>query len=186
MDEKIPKALGPSSKSSKSLPPKKAAAAAGNLIPDLSNLTPEQLAFFRFLTANQQQQQAAAAQAQLVQQQQQQPSALPNPLLPNYFQSPIIPSIPNQQQQQINPYQLNSSPIVYDTVTTIVETKTLRILFGAKPTQTTLFSTRVVPTKVTSYVTAPQATAAIIPPQQQQQPVPYFQAGAYPLAAFVG
>jgi hypothetical protein len=156
MDEKYPRALPTPTKSTKTLVPKGRAAAEAGL-PDFSNLTSEQLAFLRYFSG-------VGGQAQHPQQGL--PMQNPNP----FFPSPHLPSLQPQ-------FQLTSSPVVIDTVTTIVETKTLRIQFGSKPTQTTLYSTRVVPTKVTSYLTASlPATAAI---------QNFFPQAPYPLA-FLG
>jgi len=89
----------------------------------------------------------------------------------NFFPPPLVPSQPQ--------YEVTSSPVIVDTTTTIVESKTLRILFGAKPTQTTLYSTRVVPTRVTTYVTTsiPVKSTAAIPNFFQQAPFPLAYVG---------
>ena len=145
MDEKYPKPA-PAAPKKTVIPKARAATEAG--IPDLSNLTSEQLAFLRYFSGVNGQAQHGL------------PMQNPNPYYP----------LPTLQPQF--PIQLASSPVVYDTVTTIVETKTLRLQFGAKPTQTTLYSTRIVPTKVTSYVTASVPATAAIPNFFPQAPYP--------------
>ncbi|XP_046665846.1 uncharacterized protein LOC124357826 [Homalodisca vitripennis] len=86
-------------------------------------------------------------------------STLPmqQPLLPQ--QQPLNPLL--QQQPQINPllpqqpqFAVTSTPVVTQTVVTETDSKVLKLTFGAKTAYTTLFSTRVVPTQLTTYLTA--------------------------------
>lgn len=86
-------------------------------------------------------------------------SALPlPPPIPQF--NPLFP----QQQQQ--PIQIQSTPVVTNTVVTQTNSKVLKLTFGAKTAYTTLFSTQVVPTLLTTYITnsvAVQPTAAAFP-----------------------
>ncbi|KAB0798877.1 hypothetical protein PPYR_06757 [Photinus pyralis] len=97
--------------------------------------------------------------------------------------SPGIPSIPNlpiapigglfQQPQQ---FAVTSSPVVQTTVVTETESKILKLTFGAKTLYTTILSTTVVPTVLTTYMTASvpvQPTAAF--PGYFPAPYPPFQ-----------
>lgn len=68
---------------------------------------------------------------------------------------PALPIPPQQinpfaQQQQ---FQIHSTPVVEQQIVTQTDSKVLKLTFGAKTAYTTLYSTRVVPTMVTSYVT---------------------------------
>ncbi|KAE8741290.1 hypothetical protein FOCC_FOCC013178, partial [Frankliniella occidentalis] len=88
-------------------------------------------------------------------------TALPPPqaLQPQGF--PAFPPLP-----QANQYHVTSSPLVTQTMVTQTESKVLKLTFGAKTAYTTLFSTRVVPTLLTTYLTANvpvQPTAAPFP-----------------------
>lgn len=98
-----------------------------------------------------------------------------------------LPSLPALQQipQQIPPvnplfqqpqFQLQSTPIITQALLTQTNSKVLKLTFGAKTAYTTLFSTTVVPTQVTTYLTQSvpvQATAAF----PGYFPAPY---GPYP------
>jgi len=88
-------------------------------------------------------------------------------------QPPVVPQQqpfnPLLQQQPLNPllpqpqFAVTSSPVVTQTVVTQTDSKILKLTFGAKTAYTTLFSTRVVPTQLTTYLTASvpvQPTAA--------------------------
>lgn len=86
-----------------------------------------------------------------------------------------IPQIPQLTPQlpQLNPYLpqpqpqlvLTSSPIVQTTSVTQTNSKVLKLTFGAKTAQTTIYSTTVVPTVVTTYITqsVPVAPTAAFP-----------------------
>lgn len=69
--------------------------------------------------------------------------ALPIPPLP-----PVNPLFPAQPQ-----FQVQSTPIVTQTMLTQTNSKVLKLTFGAKTAYTTLFSTTVVPTMLTTYLT---------------------------------
>lgn len=82
----------------------------------------------------------------------------PQPLLP---QQPPINQLPAINQLPLNPllqqqpqFAVTSSPVVTQTVVTETNSKVLKLTFGAKTAYTTLFSTRVVPTQLTTYLTA--------------------------------
>ncbi|XP_025829232.1 mucin-2 isoform X2 [Agrilus planipennis] len=80
------------------------------------------------------------------------------PALPTI--APVNPLFPQQQQPQ---FTVTSSPIVQNTVLTQTDSKVLKLTFGAKTAYTTIFSTKIVPTMVTTYMTASvpvQPTAA--------------------------
>ncbi|XP_018569103.1 uncharacterized protein LOC108909279 isoform X2 [Anoplophora glabripennis] len=102
------------------------------------------------------------------------------PLVPQIPQLPQIPQIP--QIPQLNPFlpqaqpqfAVTSSPVTQSTVITQTNSKVLKLTFGAKTAQTTVFSTTVVPTVLTSYVTAsvPVAPTAAAFPGYYPQPFP--------------
>lgn len=81
----------------------------------------------------------------------------PQPLIPQQPQlNPLL-----QQQPQLNPllppqpqFALSSTPVVTQTMVTQTESKVLKLTFGAKTAYTTLFSTKVIPTQLTTYLTA--------------------------------
>lgn len=82
--------------------------------------------------------------------------------IPQVPQIPQIPQLP-LQQLPILPQQpiITSTPVVQQTMVTETDSKILKLTFGAKTAYTTIFSTKVVPTIVTSFVTQPvQPTAA--------------------------
>ncbi|XP_058065741.1 titin [Anopheles bellator] len=88
---------------------------------------------------------------------------LPLPPIPqlNPFLQPQQP--PQLQQQQQQPLQLQSTPVVTQTIVTETNSKVLKLTFGAKTAYTTLYSTTVVPTVLTTYLTqsvSVQPTAA--------------------------
>lgn len=87
-------------------------------------------------------------------------STLPAVPLP---QLPVNPLFPPQQPFGQPQFQVTTAPIVTQTVITQTQSKILKLTFGAKTAYTTLFSTNVVPTMLTTYVTtsvAVQPTAA--------------------------
>ncbi|CAL8081364.1 unnamed protein product [Orchesella dallaii] len=169
MDDKIPKISPPRSKGAIARPesekpaqsalgPPSNAALGLNGLADQLGLTAEQLAFLQFLKAQKQPTQAPT---------------LPN----NFFAQQLVPNaVPGSAAPLL---QLTSSPVVVDTTTTIVESKTLRIQFGAKPTYTTLYSTKIVPTRMTSYVTM---SVAVAPTAAAPIANPFFNPAAFPLA----
>ncbi|CAH0560713.1 unnamed protein product [Brassicogethes aeneus] len=106
------------------------------------------------------------------------PPALPQipqiPQLPQIPQNPFNPLLPQQQ------FAVTTSPIVQTTIVTQTQSKILKLTFGAKTAYTTVYSTKVVPTVLTTYMTASvavQPTAAAFPG--------YFPA-PYPQFPFVG
>ncbi|XP_055532107.1 mucin-2 isoform X2 [Wyeomyia smithii] len=69
-----------------------------------------------------------------------------------------LPALPIPPIPQLNPFQqpqvtLQSTPVVTQTVVTETNSKVLKLTFGAKTAYTTLYSTTVVPTQLTTYVT---------------------------------
>lgn len=84
-----------------------------------------------------------------------------------------LPSLPIPPIPQLNPFQLpsqqvqlQSTPVVTHTVVTETNSKILKLTFGAKTAYTTLYSTTVVPTQLTTYLTQSvqvQPTAAAFP-----------------------
>lgn len=98
--------------------------------------------------------------------------------------TPTVPALPIPPIPQVNPlfqqpqqqFQLASTPIVTQTHLTQTQSKVLKLTFGAKTAYTTLFSTTVVPTMLTTYLTQSipvQPTAAF----PGYFPAPY---GPYP------
>lgn len=173
MDDKMPRAVSaPRSKGALAKPetgsnqaltaPAATSPLALNGLADQLGLTPEQLAFLQFLKA-----QKPPTQA---------PTVPANP----FFGAPIVPNAAALAATAVAaPVQVTSSPVVVDTTATVVETKTLRIQFGAKPTYTTLYSTKVVPTRMTSYVTM---SIAVAPTAAAPIANPFFNPAAFPLA----
>lgn len=173
MDDKVPKAISsPRSKGalrpdqgvekgSQALAPAATQPHALNGLADQLGLTPEQLAFLQFLKA---------------QKQPTQPPTVPT----NFFGAPLLPNAAALAvSAAVHPVQVTSSPVVVDTTATVVETKTLRIQFGAKPTYTTLYSTKIVPTRMTSYVTM---SVAVAPTAAAPLANPFFNPAAFNLA----
>lgn len=83
-------------------------------------------------------------------------------------QLPTPPPLYQQQQPllQQQQFQITSAPIVTQTMITEVQSKVLKLTFGAKTAYTTLFSTAIVPTILTTYITQSvpvPATAAAFP-----------------------
>lgn len=69
-------------------------------------------------------------------------------------QLPIPPPPPiNPLFQQPQQFQITTAPIVTQTMITETKSKILKLTFGAKTAYTTLFSTNIVPTILTTYVT---------------------------------
>ncbi|TGZ50813.1 uncharacterized protein [Temnothorax longispinosus] len=99
------------------------------------------------------------------------------PQVPQVPQVPQLPLFPQQQQ-----FTVTSAPIVTQTLATVSDSRVLKLTFGAKTAYTTLFSTRVVPTELTTYITNTVPVQPTVPayPGYYPAPVPY---GPYP---FVG
>ncbi|XP_072942257.1 uncharacterized protein [Epargyreus clarus] len=68
--------------------------------------------------------------------------------LPALPLQPINPLFPQQQ------FTVTSTPVVMNTEVTATDSQILKLTFGAKTVYTTLFTTKVVPTILTSYVTS--------------------------------
>ncbi|XP_013185745.2 uncharacterized protein LOC106131262 isoform X2 [Amyelois transitella] len=68
--------------------------------------------------------------------------------LPALPLQPINPLFPQQQ------FSVTSTPVVLNTEVTATDSQVLKLTFGAKTVYTTLFTTKVVPTILTSYVTS--------------------------------
>jgi hypothetical protein len=60
-------------------------------------------------------------------------------------------------------FTVTSAPIVQQTIATISDSRVLKLTFGAKTAYTTLFSTRLVPTERTTYVTSTIALQPQVP-----------------------
>jgi hypothetical protein len=91
--------------------------------------------------------------------------------LPQVPLNPFLQQQPQLQQQQ--QYQLQSTPVVTQLIVTATESKVLKLTFGAKTAYTTLFSTRVVPTQVTTYITNSVPVQPTANPFQGYFPSPY-------------
>ncbi|XP_034230027.1 uncharacterized protein LOC117638920 [Thrips palmi] len=104
-------------------------------------------------------------------------TALPPPGLPpqGLQQLPQLPLFP-----QPNQFQVTSSPLVTQTMVTQTDSKVLKLTFGAKTAYTTLFSTRVVPTLLTTYLTAN------VPVQPTAAPFPGYFPAPFPSYPYVG
>lgn len=74
-------------------------------------------------------------------------------VLPVVPQLPIPPPPINPLFQQPQQFQITTAPIVTQTMVTETRSKILKLTFGAKTAYTTLFSTNVVPTILTTYIT---------------------------------
>ncbi|XP_059061862.1 uncharacterized protein LOC131854735 isoform X2 [Achroia grisella] len=79
--------------------------------------------------------------------------------LPALPLQPINPLFPQQQ------FTVTSTPVVMNTEVTATDSQVLKLTFGAKTVYTTLFTTKVVPTMLTTYVTSsiPVAPSAGFP-----------------------
>lgn len=95
-------------------------------------------------------------------------------ILPPSTINPFL--LPLQQQQ----FQTITSPILQQTIVTQTESKVLKLTFGAKTAYTTLYSTQVVPTLQTMYVTTS------IPVQASANPFPGFFPQPYNPFAYLG
>lgn len=106
-------------------------------------------------------------------------STITPPILPPPIpQVPQVPLFPQQQAQ----FTITTAPIVTQTLATISDSRVLKLTFGAKTAYTTLFSTKVVPTVLTTFVTS------TIPVQATVQSFPGFYPSpvGYPPFPFVG
>lgn len=98
-----------------------------------------------------------------------------------------LPAIPVAPVNQINPlfpqqhqFAITSTPVVTQTVVTETNSKVLKLTFGAKTAYTTLLSTKVVPTVLTTYITAS------VPVQPSAPAFPGYFPAPYPQFPFVG
>lgn len=99
------------------------------------------------------------------------------PHIPHLQQMPQVPLFPPQQQ-----FTVTTAPIVTQTLATISDSRVLKLTFGAKTAYTTLFSTRVVPTDLTTYVTSTIAVQPTVPAFAGYFPPPV----GYPGYPYVG
>ncbi|XP_070152991.1 uncharacterized protein [Polyergus mexicanus] len=85
-------------------------------------------------------------------------------------QVPQVPLFPQQPQ-----FTVTSAPLITQTLATVSDSRVLKLTFGAKTAYTTLFSTRVVPTELTTYVTNTVPVQPTVPayPGYYPAPVPY-------------
>ncbi|KAI4496711.1 hypothetical protein M0804_000521 [Polistes exclamans] len=100
------------------------------------------------------------------------PPVLPPPI-------PQVPLFPQQQQPQ---FTVTSAPLVTQTLVTVSDSRVLKLMFGAKTAYTTLFSTKVVPTELTTYVTSTIPLQPTIPAFPGYYPPPV----GYPPFPYVG
>lgn len=103
------------------------------------------------------------------------PAIPPVPINPINPINPLNPLFPQAQPQ----FAVTSSPVVQSTVVTQTDSKILKLTFGAKTAYTTVYSTKVVPTVVTTYMTASV-------PVQPTAAYPGFFPAPYPAFPFVG
>lgn len=87
-------------------------------------------------------------------------------------QVPQVPQVPLFPQPQ---FTVTSAPLITQTLATISDSRVLKLTFGAKTAYTTLFSTRVVPTELTTYITNTVPVQPTVPayPGYYPAPVPY-------------
>lgn len=78
-------------------------------------------------------------------------AGLPVPQVNPFSQIPQVNPLFQQAQPQ---FTITSTPIVTQTLVTQTDSKVLKLTFGAKTAYTTILSTRVVPTVLTTYLTA--------------------------------
>ena len=104
----------------------------------------------------------------------------PVPQLQQVPQVPQVPLFPQQQQQQ--QFTVTTAPLVTQTLATISDSRVLKLTFGAKTAFTTLYSTKVVPTEITTYVTSTVALQPTVPAFPGYYPPPV----GYPPYPFVG
>ncbi|XP_032680616.1 flocculation protein FLO11 [Odontomachus brunneus] len=107
-------------------------------------------------------------------------STLSPVLTPQVPQVPQVPQLPLFHQQP--QFTVTSAPLVTQTLATVSESRVLKLTFGAKTAYTTLFSTKVVPTELTTYVT----TTVPVQPTVAAYPGYYPPPVPYPAFPFVG
>ncbi|XP_058807008.1 histone acetyltransferase KAT6A [Phymastichus coffea] len=97
--------------------------------------------------------------------------------------APPVPQLPLFPQPVAQPQlAVTSLPLVQQTLATVSDSKVLKLTFGAKTAYTTLYSTRLVPTETTTYVTSTIALPPNVPPYPGYFP----PAVGYPGYPFVG
>lgn len=116
---------------------------------------------------------------------QMQPLSFPQQLLPPQMQPLPFPqqlpsAFPGQQQQQqlqqqAAAFAVTSTPVVTQSMVTQTDSRVLKLTFGAKTAYTTIYSSSVVPTQVTSYITQSVAVQPTVSPFPNF--IPY---GGYP------
>ncbi|XP_066599812.1 uncharacterized protein [Prorops nasuta] len=104
--------------------------------------------------------------------------ATPNLIPPQVPQVPQVPLFPQQQPQ----FTITSAPLITQTLATVSDSRVLKLTFGAKTAYTTLFSTKVVPTEITTYVTTTIPIQPTVPAFPGYYPPPV----GYPPYPFVG
>lgn len=92
--------------------------------------------------------------------------SVPPPILPPSTINPFLLPLPQQ-------FQTITTPVVQQTIVTQTESKVLKLTFGAKTAYTTLYSTQVVPTLQTMYVTTSVPVQPTANPFQGFFPQPY-------------
>lgn len=110
----------------------------------------------------------------------QQPSLFPQQtLFPQQLQPSLFPQQQQQQQPSLFPQQpsfaITSTPVVTQSMVTQTDSRVLKLTFGAKTAYTTIYSSSVVPTQVTSYITQSVAVQPTVAPFPNF--IPY---GGYP------
>ncbi|XP_012224218.2 proteoglycan 4 [Linepithema humile] len=95
-------------------------------------------------------------------------STLSPVLQPQVPQVPQLPLFPQQPH-----FTVTSAPLVTQTLATLSESRVLKLTFGAKTAYTTLFSTKVVPTQLTTYVTNTVPVQPTVPAYPGYYPAPY-------------
>ena len=90
------------------------------------------------------------------------------PIVPPQFQPQLQPQLPQAPQVPLFPpaqpqFTVTSAPIVQPTVATVSDSRVLKLTFGAKTAYTTLYSTRLVPTELTTFVTSTIALQPTVP-----------------------
>lgn len=91
-------------------------------------------------------------------------------------QIPQIPQLPQLYPQRLQEqFAITSTPIVTQTQVTATESKILKLTFGAKTAYTTLYSTKVVPTLLTTYITQSVPVQPTVPAFPGYFPAPYPQ-----------
>jgi len=103
----------------------------------------------------------------------------PTPLFPQTGPATVFPQQPAQQQPPLFPQQpsfaVTSTPVVTQSMVTQTDSRVLKLTFGAKTAYTTIYSSSVVPTQVTSYITQSVAVQPTVSPFPNF--IPY---GGYP------